>query len=144
MNVIGFRLPLFFAPSSLFTAISLLHRHLSQVLASALVADPVLFFPVFYTFKESLNRPAQRVFQLDTVRAALRNYQNNCLSDVRNSVCIWLPGHCITYGLLPTHLRMPWIAALSFGYVSLLSLTRGTHGETRSWAKLSRSQTATA
>jgi hypothetical protein len=96
-----------------------------QVLASNLFADPVLFFPVFYTFKESLNRPMQRVFQFDTVRSALAKYRNNCYNDLKNSFTFWLPGHCVTYGLCPTHLRMPWIAALSFGYVSLLSLTRG-------------------
>ena len=28
--------------------------------------------------------------------------------------------------MVPPHLRMPWIAVVSFGYVCLLSFTRGT------------------
>ena len=39
---------------------------------------------------------------------------------------MWLPGHMVTYGLMPMHLRMVWIAAVSFGYLSLLSFTRGS------------------
>ena len=31
--------------------------------------------------------------------------------------------------VMPTHLRMPWIAGVSFGYVCLLSLTRGSYQE---------------
>ena len=31
----------------------------------------------------------------------------------------------MTYGVLPPHLRMPWIALLSFGYLGVLSFTRG-------------------
>ena len=41
---------------------------------------------------------------------------------------VWIPAHCVTYGVVPPHLRMPWIAMLSFGYVSLLSATRGDYG----------------
>ena len=35
------------------------------------------------------------------------------------------PGHAVTYGVMPLHMRMPWIASLSFGYLSVLSFTRG-------------------
>ena len=35
--------------------------------------------------------------------------------------------HTNRYGLIPMHLRMPWVAALSFAYLSILSFTRGAH-----------------
>ena len=38
---------------------------------------------------------------------------------------MWFPCHAVTYGLMPLHLRMPWVALVSFSYVGLLSFTRG-------------------
>ena len=99
---------------------------IKKILAANIIADPVFFFPAFYTLKEALARRPEDVFRLDTIRAALRQYYQNCFDDWRNTWGVWLPGHAITYGVCPIHLRMPWIAAVSFGYLSLLSFTRGS------------------
>ena len=40
-----------------------------------------------------------------------------------NSFC--LPSVPFSFAFVPVHLRMPYIATLSFGYVCLLSFTRG-------------------
>ena len=96
-----------------------------KVLAANLIADPVFFFPTFYTLKEALARPPSEALRFDTVRVALSKYYDHCLVDWRNTWGVWLPGHLVTYGLMPMHLRMTWIAAVSFGYLSLLSFTRG-------------------
>jgi hypothetical protein len=63
------------------------------------------------------------------VPAALQKYKDNCISDWLNSWAIWVPAHSITFSVVPPHLRMPWIAAVSFGYVCVLSFTRGAGGE---------------
>lgn len=97
---------------------------LRKVLATNFVLDPCLFYPAFYTIKEAL---ATETLRLDTVRTALANYGDNWKVDVRNNCAFWLPGHAVTYGLCPLHLRMPWVAAMSVGYVGLLSFTRGRH-----------------
>ena len=39
---------------------------------------------------------------------------------------VWIPGHTVTYGMMPPAFRLPWMSFLSFGYVGLLSMTRGT------------------
>ena len=96
-----------------------------KIVTTNLIADPVFFFPTFYTIKEGLGRDPKEAFSFDTVTTALRNYYGNCFNDWRNTWSFWLPGHCITYGLCPIHLRMPWVALSSFGYVALLSFTRG-------------------
>lgn len=99
-----------------------------KIAAVNFIADPVFFFPCFYTLKEALARYAQcstDILSLDTLRAAFSKYSDNCLADWRNTWATWIPGHCMTYGVLPMHLRMPWVAAMSFGYLSLLSFTRG-------------------
>lgn len=106
-----------------------LRATMQKVLAANLLADPVFFFPFFYLLHEALARSPGKVFRIDTVSAALGKYYNNCLIDWRNSWSIWLPGHAVTYGVMPPHLRMPWIAAVSFGYIALLSVTRGSKGD---------------
>ena len=57
---------------------------------------------------------------------ALAKYRENCVVDIRNSWMVWVPGHIVTYGLMPPAFRLPWMSCLSFGYVGLLSVTRGT------------------
>lgn len=119
-----------------------------KILAVNAIGDPVFFFPCFYTLKEVLARETLAdAMQLDTVRAALSNYYRNCLDDWRNTWVTWLPGHCVTYGVLPLHLRMPWVAAVSFGYLSLLSFTRGASSQVTvpvAEARVSAAATATA
>lgn len=98
-----------------------------KILAVNMVGDPVFFFPCFYTLKEALQCKTFRdAMCLDTARRAMANYYRNCFDDWRNTWATWLPGHTITYGVLPMHLRMPWVAAVSFFYLSLLSFTRGS------------------
>lgn len=60
------------------------------------------------------------------MRRALTKYRSNCYEDIRNTWMVWVPGHLVTYGLLPPQFRLPWMSVLSFGYVGLLSATRGT------------------
>jgi len=60
------------------------------------------------------------------VSRALAKYRDNFVEDMRNSWAVWIPGHVVTYGLMPPAFRLPWMSFLSFGYVGLLSLTRGT------------------
>jgi len=86
------------------------------------ILDPCFFFPTFYSLKETLHAGTA---DLGTVQAGLAKYQANFWPDWTNSWSVWLPGHCVTYGLMPLHWRMPWVAAVSFGYVCLLSKTRG-------------------
>ena len=93
-----------------------------KIAATNFCLDPVLFFPVFYSLREML---ATGELGAHTVRAALAKYRENVFEDLRNSWGVWFPCHAVTYGLMPLHLRMPWVALVSFSYVGLLSFTRG-------------------
>mmetsp|Transcript_48845 Transcript_48845/g.110851 ORF Transcript_48845/g.110851 Transcript_48845/m.110851 type:complete len:213 (-) Transcript_48845:128-766(-) len=97
-----------------------------KVIITNFVLDPVFFFPTFYTFREFLNTGS---FTAQTVTDALGTYYQNFAVDWTNSWSVWFPGHAVTYGLMPTHLRMPWVAFSSFGYVGLLSWTRGSYAK---------------
>ena len=92
---------------------------IAKILGMNLVSDPLLFFPCFYIFQTFLE---QR--QL-AVGPAMERYGQNCWSDWKNSWMVWFPGHGITYGVMPPHRRIPWMAFLSFFYMCILSFTRG-------------------
>ena len=66
---------------------------------------------------------------LGTVTAALQQYKVNYWNDWLNSWMVWIPGYTISYAFVPPHLRMASIAGISFGYVALLSYTRGAFKE---------------
>eukprot|EP00529_Nitzschia_sp_RCC80_P029634 CAMPEP_0113456380 /NCGR_PEP_ID=MMETSP0014_2-20120614/8856_1 /TAXON_ID=2857 /ORGANISM="Nitzschia sp." /LENGTH=319 /DNA_ID=CAMNT_0000347829 /DNA_START=222 /DNA_END=1181 /DNA_ORIENTATION=+ /assembly_acc=CAM_ASM_000159 len=104
------------------------------------VSDPMFFFPAFYLFKQILvlqaggaGAAAAAVAEgtgrlaavTSFVSSALSSYQQNAWQDWKNSWMVWFPGHAVTYGVMPKHKRIPWIAFLSFFYMCILSLTRG-------------------
>jgi len=97
---------------------------LRKVLAVNLVADPIFFFPAFYTLREWMHT---RTLSVETFRVALGNYRDGFREDLRNTWAVWFPGHMVTFGVVPPHLRMPWVAALSFSYMVVLSMTRGAY-----------------
>ena len=100
---------------------------LKKIAITNLVGDPVFFFPVFYSLKEAMNRSLHEVMAAPAkiVSSALSRYRQNYREDWRNTWSVWVPGHVVTYGVCPPHMRMPWVAFVSFGYLCLLSFTRG-------------------
>ena len=95
-------------------------NHLGNRCDANLIADPVFFFPTFYSLKEIL---ATGECTRETVPAALAKYRSNLFEDIRNSWMIWFPTHAVTYALVPIHLRMPWVACVS--YLACLSRSAG-------------------
>jgi hypothetical protein len=87
----------------------------------------VFFFPTFYTFREALSHSGGREpwALAGWIRRGWATYMTNWPRDWLNSWALWLPSHALIYGCCPVHLRMPAIAGVSFGYVGLLSFTRG-------------------
>lgn len=114
-----------------------LRNTVAKIAASNLVADPVFFFPVFYSMREVMM--SHKSFDV-AVPAALQKYKENCVTDWFNSWAIWVPAHSVTYTIVPPHLRMPWIAAVSFGYVCILSFTRGADGKEKETFGLKQEQ----
>lgn len=102
-----------------------LTSHVSKVIFVNGFCDPVLFFPCFYTTKALLHTTAEHPSPLTAARVGMAEYRQNYLQDWCNTWMVWIPGHCITT-VLPSHMKIPWIAAVSFGYVCLLSATRGS------------------
>ena len=84
----------------------------AKVAAANLVADPVFFFPTFYSLKEIL---ATGECTRETVPAALAKYRSNLFEDIRNSWMIWFPTHAVTYALAFSLVKS--LAAFSYSLV---------------------------
>ena len=126
----------------------------SKIFGMNFVSDPFLFYPVFYIFKESVAvllgggssggdvaAAASLSFAAaeggtavvggsmklvhEILGSALDAYTTNFVNDVRTSWMVWLPGHTVTYGFMPQHKRIPWMAFVGFFYMCVLSVTRG-------------------
>jgi hypothetical protein len=95
---------------------------LLKIVGMNFVSDPFFFLPTFYIFRAAVE---QKKIDDRTVVTALVNYRTNCVQDWCNSWMVWFPGHAVTYGVMPPAWRLPWMSILSFGYVMLLSFTRG-------------------
>ena len=104
----------------------------SKICAMNLLSDPLFFMPTFYIFQQAMTTGmagASLTSSITTiVSTALSSYKANCLIDWRNSWMVWFPGHAVTYGVMPSHKRIPWMAFLSFFYMCILSITRGSVG----------------
>lgn len=68
---------------------------LRKVCAVNLVADPIIFFPAFYTLKEWMHTGT---LGPESVRVAMRNYRAGLWVDLRNTWSVWFPGHLVTFG----------------------------------------------
>mmetsp|Transcript_29976 Transcript_29976/g.41845 ORF Transcript_29976/g.41845 Transcript_29976/m.41845 type:complete len:239 (+) Transcript_29976:57-773(+) len=102
----------------------------SKVIGVNFFLDPVFFFPSFYTMKELVNVNVTDGRKLEISQAlsdGMKKYRQNCYQDWFNTWVMWVPGHIITFGVVPPHLRMPWVAALSFSYMCVLSFSRGDY-----------------
>lgn len=105
---------------------------LSKIFCMNFISDPLLFLPTFYVFKEVASEQEKQKRLVPTLslpvvaKGALEKYKQNCYEDWRNTWSVWIPGHFVTYAICPLHLRLPWMSVLSFGYVLILSLTRGS------------------
>ncbi len=81
---------------------------------------PFLFFPAFYLTQEFVQRGHEA-----SATAAMRRYATNASDDLYSAWLIWVPGHAIFFSV-PLWLRLPMNHAMSFAFVCVLSLMRGS------------------
>jgi len=103
---------------------------LAQVGIANLIMDPMLCLPTYYITKEAILEGGVRdQTPKELVANALNSYRSNCVQDVLTSWKIWVPAQLINFGLMPLHLRVPFISVVSFGYCVVLSVMRGPRRE---------------
>ena len=86
------------------------------------INNPLLFFPCFYTIKESINREK---ICYKSIYYGLKTYKKNFWDDLKACWSIWIPAQTINFAFSPIHLRVPYVAFVSAVWTAYISYTRG-------------------
>ena len=95
----------------------------AKFMFDSFIHSPFIYFPTFYcikgmVFKESISSKV--------IYDSLHEYFCiNFKSDMMNFYKLWIPAQMITFGVLPIHLQVPWVALISFIWTAYLSYSRG-------------------
>lgn len=91
-----------------------------QVVFDTTIMGPMICLPIVYTIK-NLFRTAN--LSQETVMEALTSYYNHVTTKglLTTYWSIWIPAQFATFGLVPSHLRVLFVAAVSFFWVTKLS-----------------------
>mmetsp|Transcript_7884 Transcript_7884/g.10196 ORF Transcript_7884/g.10196 Transcript_7884/m.10196 type:complete len:211 (-) Transcript_7884:196-828(-) len=82
--------------------------------------NPFLYFPIFYTIQEFLNKGKE-----GKVMNALNRYRENCIDDLFAIWSLWIPAQAFNFGFSPLWLRVPFVAFVSTIWTGYMSFTRG-------------------
>eukprot|EP00930_Biecheleria_cincta_P091310 TRINITY_DN80851_c0_g1_i1.p1 TRINITY_DN80851_c0_g1~~TRINITY_DN80851_c0_g1_i1.p1 ORF type:complete len:213 (+),score=33.65 TRINITY_DN80851_c0_g1_i1:39-677(+) len=90
---------------------------LGQVSIDQFIFHPFIVFPVFYQVKEFIEggKPED----------GLKKCMNNFFVDCQMCWSIWVPTQLFNMSICPLWMRVPFTAAVSFGFTMLLSYVRG-------------------
>ncbi|GAB5366336.1 hypothetical protein AAMO2058_001135300 [Amorphochlora amoebiformis] len=97
---------------------------IGQVFLDLGVHIPFVYMPAYYTLKEAILSHDDGPI-LDKIKAGLTKYRKNLSEDWAAALKIWIPADLINFGLMPMHMRLPFMAFVSFGWTCLLSFMRG-------------------
>ena len=89
---------------------------LEQVLLDMTVLTPFLCLPVAYIVKAAINEDENLV---DGLLKYVKHVQDEGL--LFKYWSLWFPVQCLTFGVVPHHLRIPFIAFVSFFWLMILS-----------------------
>ncbi|GAX22379.1 hypothetical protein FisN_8Hh377 [Fistulifera solaris] len=91
-----------------------------QVAFDVLITGPILCIPVSYSVKSMF---ASGEVSLEAVERGLQNYWRDITTKglMKTYGSIWVPAQCLTFGVVPPHLRVVFVAAVSFFWVTRLS-----------------------
>ena len=91
-----------------------------QVAFDVLITGPILCIPVSYSVKSMF---ASGEVSLEAVERGLQNYWRDITTKglLKTYGTIWVPAQCLTFGLVPPHLRVLFVASVSFFWVTRLS-----------------------
>lgn len=92
-----------------------------QMVVDLLVFIPIVYYPVFYTFRGYFNG--------DSMETSLRRYAQNFVVDNGISVGFWIPGDILCFAA-PMWMRLPISHTTGFAWNALLSWLRGAVNDT--------------
>ena len=101
-----------------------LKQSLKKVCADQFVKGPFCYWPSFYFIRTLIN---EKKIDNTTANTVFETYKNNVKSDLMHYWSIWVPAQCVTFYVMPLHLRLPFIATLSFFWCCFLSYMHGKY-----------------
>ena len=82
---------------------------------------PMLYFPFFYGLKAFVEGKPMS----SAVEKYKREIKDSCLALWK----IWVPAQLVNFAFVPRHLRIPYVAAVSFGWTVVLSTMQGRYAK---------------
>lgn len=76
------------------------------------IHHPVLYFPVFYLLRGSMAGEAPM--------ESLGKYKEDVWDNLRALWAIWVPAQLVNFSVVPLHLRIPFVAGVSFAWCACL------------------------
>lgn len=81
------------------------------------IHHPFVYFPTFYVIKALVeDKPASY---------ALNKYKTEIWDSVKALWTIWVPAQVVNFAFVPRHLRIPYVAGVSFLWTVVLSVMQG-------------------
>ena len=96
-----------------------------KVFADQFIKGPFCYWPSFYFVRTLINEKLD--INEKTLISVKTTYKANIVHDLKAYWSIWIPAQCITFGIMPIHLRLPFIATLSFFWCCILSSMHGSY-----------------
>jgi len=88
-----------------------------KVFIDQAIHHPFLYFPTFFGIKA--------VVSGKPLSTAVTKYQTEIWDSVKALWSVWVPLQLINFAFVPRHLRVPYVAAVSFGWTIILSVMQG-------------------
>jgi len=90
------------------------------VLVDNFLSTPFLFFPAYYLYKDcfmglGVTKPLTPV-------ESLEHYRSEFFEQNIASLLFWVPANTVTFGVIPTHLRVAFVSVCTTGYLAILSV----------------------
>ncbi|KAF6260930.1 hypothetical protein COO60DRAFT_1504019 [Scenedesmus sp. NREL 46B-D3] len=81
------------------------------------IHHPFFYFPVFYSMKGYVEgRSPAEIFE---------RYRNELWENCKALWTIWVPAQMVNFSVVPRHLRIPFVAGVSFAWTVVISVMRG-------------------
>ena len=97
---------------------------LEQVAFDTTIMGPCICMPIVYSIKSLLaSSTTENDNDTNFVQRGLSKYWHDITTQgiLQTYWSIWIPAQCMTFGVVPSHLRVAFVAAVSFCWVTILS-----------------------
>eukprot|EP01084_Bolivina_argentea_P279038 476980_1 len=89
----------------------------------------IMYFKWFpgATLRSTIKKLNERKMDKTIFKSVVNRYKNNIWSDMKALWKVWIPASSIAFGIMPLHLRLPFMASVSFFWCCILSFMHGKY-----------------